>query len=343
MNKYILLLVLLLIFLPLFSVEVGGHITENTVWYPQHNPYIISSFLYIDSNVTLTILPGTEILVSGADINYPHLFEWSNNNSVQPVAKMIIINGTINAVGTPESPIIFDRYQDDSDFKWGGIYLTANAPISTFEYCEFNNGMVCDYEPYESAYSTLTLGNGLINLSNCSFTDNYISLGTGNLMMDLVVYNCSFYSDDIYSPPFVSSIALVIGTSDENHPAEDYELTIARCYFTGNSDFVSLSGDLKVLFLFNYLDNFNSRTEQDRTIDNNYASVSSYGNYAYNGKRGWGCSSSDSTDVAYARRNKLEKTITNSNPLKLHVAGRGTNYVSDNYLLGYTQVTATAT
>ena len=344
MNKYILLLVTLLIFLPLISVEVGGHITENTVWYPQDNPYIITSFLYIDSDVTLTIMPGTEILVYGGVTTDPHHFVWSGNNySTPPVAKMIIVDGTINAVGIPDNPIIFDKYQEDSEYRWGGIYLTVNAPISTFEYCEFNNGFVCEYEPFENAFCTLDFGNGLINIKNSTFIDNYIALGSGNLMMDLVVYKCSFYTNDVYVPPFNSSKVISIVTSDENHPAEDYELVIARCYFTGNSEFVSLSGDLKVLFLFNYLDNFNSRTEQGRTIDNNYASVSSYGNYAFNGKRGWGCSSSDSTDVAYARRNKLEKTITNSDPLKLYVAGRGTNYVSDNYLLGYTQVTATAT
>lgn len=165
MNKNILLLVILLIFLPLFSIEVGGHITEDTVWYPQHNPYIITSFLYIDSNVTLTILPGTRILGSGGVITDPHHFIWSgNNNTTEPVAKMIIVNGTINAIGTADNPIIFDKYQEDSEYRWGGIYLTRNAPISTFEYCEFNNGMLCDYESGNRKYATLDFANGLINV-----------------------------------------------------------------------------------------------------------------------------------------------------------------------------------
>ncbi len=344
MNKYILLLVLLLIFLPLFSVEVAGHITQNTVWYPQHNPYIINSFLYVDSNVTLTIMPGTEILVYGGVTTDPHHFMWGGlNNDNEPVAKKIIVNGTINAIGTPENPIIFDKYQDASDYRWGGIYFTSNAPISTFEYCEINNGFTCDYEAYQQAFATLTFGNGLINISNCTFTDNYIALGTGNLMMDLVVYKCSFDTGDFYSPPFVSSQAINIVTSEDNHPAEDYELIIASCYFTGNSMFASFMGDIKVYYLFNFFDDFDAREEEARTIEWNYPAINSYGNYAYNGKRGWGCSSGDSTDVVFARKNTLVKTKVDLDPINLYSGGYGTNYVSDNYLLGNVQVTATAT
>ncbi len=341
MKNNILLFIIVLIAFPLLSIEVGGHIIHDTVWYPQDNPYIITSFLYIDSGVTLTIMPGTEILGSGGNIGISHHFEWGGlNNGNEPVAKKIVVNGTINAIGTPDNPIIFDKYQEDSDYRWGGIYFTSNAPISTFEYCELNNGMLCDYAPNERAWATLEFGNGLINISDCLFTDNYIAFASGNLMMDLVVYNCSFYSDDVYPPPFVSCVALVIGTSDENPPEEDYELVIARCYFTGTSDFVSMSGDQNVLFLFNYFDDFDARDEEDRSKDINYASFSSYGNYAYNGKRGWGCSSGDSTDVVFARKNTLAKTEVDLDPINLYSGGYGTNYLSDNYLFGNVQVTA---
>ena len=343
MNKYILLLVTLLIFLPLISVEIGGHITENTVWCPQDNPYIITSFLYIDSDVTLTIMPGTQILGSGGNIGISHHFEWGGlNNGNEPVSKMIIVNGTINAIGTPDNPIIFDKYQEDSEYRWGGIYLTANAPISTFEYCEFNNGMLCDYESGNRKYATLDFGNGLINVSNCSFADNYVAMSTNNLMMDLVIYKCSFYTNDVYLPPFVTPESIDIGTSVENPPNEDYDLVIARCYFTGNASSIYLIGAVKALFLFSVYDNLVSKEEPDKTIEWDYASVSSYGNYAYNGTIGWGCWSSDSTDVAFARKNTLVNTYIANYPMNLDSGGFGTNYVSDNYLLGKTQVTATA-
>jgi hypothetical protein len=344
MRKYILILFLLLITLGILAVEVGGHISRDTVWSPQHNPYVITSFLYIDSDVTLTILPGTQVLGVGAPKSYAHHFEWSGtNNNTPPNAKMIIVNGTINAIGTADNPIIFDKYQEDSEYRWGGIYLTSNAPISTFEYCEFNNGMVCDYEPSERAYATLEFGNGLVNINNCSFADNYIALESSNLMMDLVIYKCSFYTNDVYSPPFVSSEAISIGTSVENPPDEDYDLVIARCYFTGNASSIYLIGAVKALYLFSVYDNLVSKKEPDKTIEWDYASVSAYGNYAYNGTIGWGCWSSDSTDVVFARKNTLVKTNINLHPMNLYSGGFGTNYVSDNYLAGNTQVTATAT
>lgn len=333
----------MLLFLVISGTEVGGHITQNTVWYPQHNPYVVSSFLYIDSDVTLTILPGTQVLGIGAPKSYAHHFEWSgSNNNTPPNAKMIIVNGTINAIGTADNPIIFDKYQEDSEYRWGGIYLTSNAPISTFEYCQFNNGFVCDYEPANRNWGTLGFSNGLININNCSFSNNYIALGSNNLMMDLVIYKCNFYANDSYSPPFNMPLAIDIGTSVVNPPDEDYDLVIARCYFTGNASSIYLIGAVKTLFLFSVYDNLGSKEEPDKTIEWDYASVSSYGNYAYNGTTGWGCFSSDSTDVAFARKNTLVKTYIDLHPMNLDSGGFGTNYVLDNYLLGNTQVTATA-
>ncbi len=341
MNKYILLLVTLLIFLPLISVEIGGHITENTVWCPQDNPYIITSFLYIDSGVTLTIMPGTQILGSGGNIGISHHFEWGGlNNDNEPVAKMIIVNGTINAIGTPDNPIIFDKYQEDSEYRWGGIYLTSNAPISNFEYCEFNNGMLCDYESGNRKYATLDFANGLINVSNSLFNDNYVALSTNNLMMDLVIYKCNFYTNDVYLQPFITPESIDIGTSAENPPAEDYDLIIARCYFTGNASSIYLIGAIKVYYLFNFFDNFDAREEEARNIEWDYPAINSYGNYAYNGRRGWGCSSGDSTDVVFARKNTLVKTEVDLDPINLYSGGYGTNYLSDNYLFGNVQVTA---
>ena len=341
MKNNILLFIIVLIAFPLLSIEVGGHIIHDTVWYPQDNPYIITSFLYIDSGVTLTIMPGTEILVYGGVTTDPHHFVWSGNNyNTPPVAKMIIVSGTINAVGTPENPIIFDRYQDDSVFKWGGLYLTANAPISTFEYCEFKNGFVCDYQPSQTSFGTLDFGNGLIKIKNSTFIDNYIAIASGNLMMDLVVYKCDFYINEVYAPQFNATKAINIVTSDENSPEEDYKLVIARCYFTGTSSFAYMLGDINVLYLFNHFDNFDAREEEARTIDWNYPAINSYGNYAYNGKRGWGCSSGDSTDVVFARKNTLVKTEVDLDPINLYSGGYGTNYLSDNYLFGNVQVTA---
>ena len=50
----------------LLSIEVEGHITEDTTWSPENNPYIVIDNIYVDAGVTLTILPGMEIKITAA-------------------------------------------------------------------------------------------------------------------------------------------------------------------------------------------------------------------------------------------------------------------------------------
>ncbi|MCB5245122.1 MAG: hypothetical protein LHW61_00520, partial [Candidatus Cloacimonetes bacterium] len=98
MKRILFILVLISVVSTLLCIDVGGHITQNTTWSPDNNPYIITSFLYVDAGITLTILPGTQVRCTGADKNNIYNFMWSGNN--QPVSKMIIVNGAINAYGT---------------------------------------------------------------------------------------------------------------------------------------------------------------------------------------------------------------------------------------------------
>ena len=349
MKNNILLFIIVLIAFPLLSIEVGGHITENTLWYPHHNdPYIVTSFLYIDSGVTLTIMPGTEILVYGGLISASHHFEWGGlNNDNEPVAKMIIVNGAINAVGSPEDPIIFDKYQDNSEYRWGGIALTPDAPISSFEYCEIRHTYIGNYVPnevpnyiYGGHRGAINFLNGLINVKNCTFENNCVGLRTTNLNMDLVVYKCRFITTNIYPLPHGNPTPLSIRPSEENPPNEAYNLVIARCYFNGPSDYPSSGGYLITLFLFNTYYNFGSEVNATKTREINFGRISSYGNYAYNGRRGWGCHSGDSTEVVFARKNTLVKNVVDLDPINLYSGGFGTNYLSDNYLFGNVQVTA---
>jgi hypothetical protein len=67
MKKHILILTSLFLFFGIYGIEVAGHLTEDTIWSPENNPYLVTSFLYVDSGVTLTIQPGTQVLAYGAD------------------------------------------------------------------------------------------------------------------------------------------------------------------------------------------------------------------------------------------------------------------------------------
>ena len=346
MKRILFILVLTSIVSTLLCIDVGGHITQNTTWSPDNNPYIITSFLYVDARVTLTILPGTQIRCTGADKSNIYNFMWSGNN--QPLAKMIIVNGAINAVGTSDNPITFDKYQTDTDYRWGGIYMYPNAPISTFEFCEFRNTFFCDYIPGDWSLAAIAFQNGILAVRNCLFENNYVALGTGNLSMDLPIYNCRFLSyNDTYPAPFGFATAITIGATSPSDTGDNYLLTIAKCYFTGNPFFVYNFEYTDALFLNNVLYDFGAiydfgaGAEKSEILRPTTSNVSSYGNISINGMEGWGCYSSTAADTVYARRNKLIKPLNinpHNAPLILGSEGYGTNYVSDNYMYGCVQV-----
>lgn len=327
----------------LLCIDVGGHITQNTIWSPDNNPYIITSFLYVDAGATLSILPGTQIRCTSADKSNINNFMWSGNN--QPLAKMVIVNGTINAVGTSVNPIIFDKYQPDHDYRWGGIYIGPNAPISSFEFCEFRNSFFCDYIPGEWSLAAIDFDNGVIYVRSCTFENNLNAIRTGFLQDDILIYDCRFISiNDTYPTPFGMTGFIGFSAAPEPEPENHYKVTIAKCYFTGTAGLGPVGYYMDILYLNNVADNFIGRSEQSGDYRSEFGSVSSYGNLLNNGKGGWGCSSYAVTDTVFARRNKMIKPLNanpSNSPLILGSDGFGINYVSDNYLSGCVQVKTT--
>ncbi|NLK49507.1 MAG: T9SS type A sorting domain-containing protein [Candidatus Cloacimonetes bacterium] len=343
MKRILFILSLISIVSSLLCIEVGGHITQNTTWTPDNNPYIITLFLYVDAGVTLTIMPGTQVLCSGADKSNINNFMWSGNN--QPLAKMVIVNGAINAVGTADNPITFDKYQAGANYRWGGIYMAHNAPTSNFEFCEFRNTFFCDYIPGEWSLAAIVFENGVINVRNSTFENNLNAIGSGSLQSDLLLYKCRFIStNDSYPPPFGLTGFFGIGASSEPVPEENYIVTIAKCYFTGNAVFGTFGNFTNSLLLNNVFYDFTNRGERSAETHTEYGSSSCYGNFTYNGSGGWSCYSATISDTVYSRRNKLikpENANPGNSPLIIGSDGFGTNYVSDNYLSGCVQVNTT--
>ncbi len=97
-------------------VTVTGDITSDTKWYAT-GKYMLSGFVYVKNNATLTIEPGTVIKgVSGTK------------------AALIIERGSkIMAQGTAASPIVFtsDKPKGQRTYgDWGGLVLCGNAPTN---------------------------------------------------------------------------------------------------------------------------------------------------------------------------------------------------------------------
>ena len=89
------------------QVYVGGVLTASETYSPENNPYIVTQDLIVSSGVTLTILPGVEML-----------FEFGTS---------LISNGILIAKGSPDQKISFlPKNPQTLPGQWNGISFDAN-------------------------------------------------------------------------------------------------------------------------------------------------------------------------------------------------------------------------
>jgi hypothetical protein len=108
-------------------ITVTGDITSDTKWYAAAK-YLLSGFVYVKNNATLTIEPGTIIKgVSGTK-----------------AALMIEKGSKIMAAGTAEKPIVFtsDKPKGQRGYgDWGGLVICGNAPTNKHDGGITGNGV----------------------------------------------------------------------------------------------------------------------------------------------------------------------------------------------------------
>lgn len=85
------------------TIEVGGTLTEDTVWTAVNSPYILTTTVLIPEGITLTVEPGVTVLGQSYG--------------------GIIVQGKIVAVGTPTSPITFTSTTDSAPGEWPGFFF----------------------------------------------------------------------------------------------------------------------------------------------------------------------------------------------------------------------------
>lgn len=95
---------------------VSGHITSNTTW-TSDKIYRLDGFVYVDSNATLTIQPGT--IIRGIK---------STKGSL-----IVTRGGKLIANGTKLNPIVFtsDEQAGNRTYgDWGGLIILGSAPVN---------------------------------------------------------------------------------------------------------------------------------------------------------------------------------------------------------------------
>ncbi len=91
---------------------VGGQITEVTTWTKQPSPYVIRQTVAVEAGVSLTIEPGTEIMLAGG--------------------QSLVVFGELFANGTEMDPVRFTRYRDGE--SWGSLVFDGASP-SQLNHC----------------------------------------------------------------------------------------------------------------------------------------------------------------------------------------------------------------
>lgn len=101
------------------GVEIGGLISEDMTLYPNVH-YIVTNNLAVPDGVTLTIKPGT-------------ILKFKDNTGIS-----VSNNGTIDAIGTPDSMIVFTK-TDLGDGIVTGFIFNANGTHNQVSYVIFEN------------------------------------------------------------------------------------------------------------------------------------------------------------------------------------------------------------
>ncbi|RLD59276.1 MAG: hypothetical protein DRJ01_11530 [Bacteroidetes bacterium] len=257
------------------AIEVGGHLTEDTIWNPDNNPYLVTSGVYVNSNVTLTILPGTIVKFNSAYYDDLSGDEFYFSGGEEPEAKFIRCEGKIIAEGTEQDSIIFTRMQDEEYFHWGTIYLPEGAETSIFKHCVFEYAAVTGFSLFEQVRAAVAVWNGKVSIENCSFIDNDTAVSIERNTIEISVIN-SYFNYVEFMHPNIQNVSgkeffliRYISNIDTGIPL------IANNIFNNGT---AISSYISIYFIANKIDSVPSYH------DGMYLSDSPKGSYLYNNK-----------------------------------------------------------
>ena len=276
------------------AIEVGGHLTEDTIWSPGNNPYLVTGVVYVDEDVTLTILPGTIVKFNATLLHDIGNDDFWFTTTEEPVAKMIRCEGRIIAEGTEQDSITFTRLQDIPLYHWGTIYLTENADLSIFKHCRIEYSAFTGFSLFEQIYGGISVYNSKAKIENCTFIDNKTGLRISRFAEDIIIKD----SDFLLLGPLVASTDFKLIDARAWNSYDTNHILVAHNTFNSKMIFSTLP----VYFVFN---EGNYYQEDDRAIvlsseyDLNYV----FGNTVTNYQDGVRCT--EETALMYIKKNNF--------------------------------------
>jgi len=127
------------------ATYVEGEIRQDTVWTLTDSPFIVIRDVVVKPGYTLTIEPGVEVRFGG---------DFS-----------LVVNGTLNAIGTQEDMIKFTSNKDQPQLgDWRSIWFINKLQASTLASC------IIQY-----AINGTTIKNGNVQIRNCEINNNKLS------------------------------------------------------------------------------------------------------------------------------------------------------------------------
>lgn len=132
---------------------VCGPISQSQTWDPSGSPYVVTCDTTVTSGVTLTILAGTVVKFSGAGTG-------------------LVVNGTLQAQGTAQSPVVFTSINDDSV---GGSTGTGTPAPADWNGVQVNSGGTLNLTYATVSYAgnpAVANNGGTLTLTNAMLTAN---------------------------------------------------------------------------------------------------------------------------------------------------------------------------
>ncbi|HAK94749.1 MAG TPA: hypothetical protein DCM87_07025 [Planctomycetes bacterium] len=142
---------------------IGGTLTGATAFDAARSPYYLDGTLTVPAGATLSIGPGTQFILG--------------------VNSLFSIQGRLQAIGTQENPIVFNR-RPCTDY-WGALYFSSTRQDNRLIWCNFTYGRATG-----SANGVVTLRSSKIFMDHCLISHVYQGEGINASSSAIEVRNC---------------------------------------------------------------------------------------------------------------------------------------------------------